>query len=49
MLKVRIIGSKNEVSEFVNYLKNHFKVLDISKEYPSKYNRNHVRVYITLQ
>lgn len=51
MLKIRVIGTKNEIIWFQSLMKNHLqvRVLEISKSYRNKETNNHYRSYIEIE
>lgn len=51
MLKIRVIGTKNEIAWFQNLVRNHLQieVLDMSKLYISKEASDNYRSYIEIK
>lgn len=51
MLKIRVIGTENEIIWFQSLMKNHLqvRVLEISKSYRNKETNNHYRSYIEIE
>jgi len=49
MVKVRVIGTREQVDSFINKLRKYFKVTTTSRRIPSRYRKDYVRVYLVIE
>ena len=47
-MKIRLMGSPEELAQMIEYIRKKYNIIDISRPYPCRDNPNNRRQYITV-
>lgn len=46
--ELRVIGTKEEIDEFISWIESTYRIIDISPKYPFRDNPDKLRTYLTI-